>query len=122
MLVKTSNDFVQSYVESIALEMRSDLLEVIDIMAAISPSAELVSDFGIPYFQQGSTLLYGVAAREDHLYVYFLDSNLLHDFAHRLRPAQFGNNCLIIHRLSDININVFVELLGQMKVHLNHSN
>jgi hypothetical protein len=97
--------------------MRPDLLEVIDIMAAISPKAEIVSDLGIPYFQQGSALLYGVAAREDHLYVYFADSNVFHDFTHRLRPAQFGNNCMIIHRLSDININVFAELLGQMKVH-----
>lgn len=122
MLVKTSNDFIQSYVEGIAVDMQADLLEVVDIMAAISPKAELVSDLGIPYFQQGSTLLYGVAAREDHLYVYFFDSNLLHDFAYRLRPAQFGNNCLIIHRLSDININVFVELLGQMKVHFDRSN
>jgi len=122
MLVKTSNEFVQKYIENIAIEMQSDLLEVIDIMAAISPNAELIGDLGIPYFQQGSTLLYGVAAREDHLYVYFFDSNLLHDFAYRLRPAQFGNNCLIIHRLSDININVFVELISQMRVHFDRSN
>jgi uncharacterized protein YdhG (YjbR/CyaY superfamily) len=117
MLEETSEGFVQSYVESCAKEMQADLLEVIDIMKVVSPNAEVVSDLGIPYFQQNATLLYGVAAREDHLCVYFSNANLLHTFVNRLRPAQFGNNCLIIRQLSDININVFVELLRQMKVH-----
>jgi len=121
ILTVISDDFVEHYVQSTSLEMRSDLLEIIEMMKSIAPDAELTSDLGIPYFQLDSSWLYGVAAREDHLHVYFSDLSLLHAFEKRLRHAQFGNNCLIIHRLSDINRNVFVELLGQMKVHFDNS-
>ena len=121
MLVETSDDFVQRYVESSAKEVQADLLEIIGIMKAISPNANLISDLGIPYFQQNTILLYGVAARQDHLCVYFSDTNLLHSFTDRLRPAQTGNDCLIIRKLSEININVFVELLRQMKVKIDYN-
>ncbi|WP_421855426.1 DUF1801 domain-containing protein [Marinomonas sp.] len=122
MLTLASNDFVSHYVLQAPLAMREDLLEIIQMMALIAPEAELVSDLGIPYFQHNTRWLYGVAAREDHLCVYFSDLSVLHSFANRLPHAQFGDDCLIIHRLDDINLNVFLELLGQIKVHflLNH--
>ena len=122
MLTLVSNDFVSRYVQQTPLAMREDLLEIIQMMALIAPEAEMVSDLGIPYFQQNASWIYGVAAREDHLCVYFSDLSVLHSFASRLPHAQFGDDCLIIHRLDEINLNVFMELLGQIKVHflLNH--
>ena len=122
MLTLASSDFVSRYVQQAPLAVREDLLEIIQMMALISPEAELVSDLGIPYFKQNSSWIYGVAAREDHLCVYFSDLSVLHSFANRLPHAQFGDDCLIIYRLDEINLNVFMELLGQIKVHflLNH--
>lgn len=122
MLTLTSSDFVQQYVQHAAPAMRADLLEIIDMMELIAPEAELVNGLGIPYFQQNASWLYGVAARADHLCVYFSDLSVLYPFVDRLPHAQFGNNCLIIHCLDDINLNVLAELLGQIKVHflLNH--
>lgn len=116
-----SDEFVEHYAQSASPEIRSDLLEIIEMMKSIAPYAELTSDLGIPYFQLDSSWLYGVAVREDRLHVYFSELSTLHAFKERLRHAQFGNNCLIIHRLSDINRNVFVELLGQMKVHFDNN-
>jgi hypothetical protein len=51
------------------------------------------------------------------LCVYFSDLSMLYPFASRLPHVQFGDDCLIIHRLDDININVLAELFGQIKVH-----
>ena len=122
MLTLVSNDFVCLYVQQTPLAMREDLLEIIQMMALIAPEAELASDLGIPYFKQSANWIYGVAAREDHLCVYFSDLSVLHSFENRLPHAQFGDDCLIIYRLDEINRNVFMELLGQIKVHflLNH--
>lgn len=117
MLTLASSDFVKRYVQHSAPAMRADLLEVIEMMELIAPEAELVSNLGIPYFQQNASWLYGVAARSDHLCVYFSDLSMLYPFASRLPHVQFGDDCLIIHRLDDININVLAELFGQIKVH-----
>lgn len=115
MLTLASSNFVRQYVQHSSPAMRADLLEIIDMMELIAPDAELVSGIGIPYFQQNSSWLYGVAARSDHL-------SVLHPFVDRLPHVQFGDNCLIIHRLDEINLNVLAELFGQIKVHflLNH--
>ncbi|RBP81712.1 DUF1801 domain-containing protein [Marinomonas rhizomae] len=122
MLTLVSNDFVNRYVQQAPLAIREDLLEVIQMMTLIAPDAKLVSDLGIPYFQQNASWLYGVAAREDHLCIYFSDLHVLHSFENRLPHAQFGDDCLILYRLDEINRNVFMELLGQIKVHffMNH--
>ncbi|MGO3738064.1 MAG: DUF1801 domain-containing protein [Marinomonas foliarum] len=122
MLTLASSDFVRQYVQHSSPAVRADLLEIIDMMELIAPDAELVSGIGIPYFQQNSSWLYGVAARSDHLCVYFSDLSVLYPFIDRLPHVQFGDNCLIIHRLDEINLNVLAELFGQIKVHflLNH--
>ena len=117
MLTNASNEFVRRYTERVSPETRSDLLEIIDIMNAVSPDAELVSDLGIPYFQWDSNWLYGAAIRDDNLYVYVSDPHILFAFEQRLRRAHVGGSCLIFHRLEDINPNVLVELLIQMKSH-----
>lgn len=117
MLTQASNTFVHHYTERVSPETRSDLLEIIAMMDSVSPEAELVSDLGIPYFQCDSNWLYGAAIHDDYLYVYVYDSHILHGFESRLRRANIGNNCLIFHRLEDINPNVLVELLIQMKSH-----
>lgn len=122
MLTLASNDFIKRYAQESAPIMRADLLEVVEMMALIAPEAELVSNVGIPYFQQNANWLYGVAARSDHLCVYFSDLSVLYSFADRLPHVQFGDECLIIYQLEDINLNVLAELFGQIKVHflLNH--
>lgn len=117
MLTLASSNFVRQYVQHSSPEIRADLLEVIEMMELIAPDAELISNIGIPYFQQNSSWLYGVAARSDHLCVYFSDFSVLHPFIDRLPHVQFGDNCLIIHRLDEVNLNVLAELLGQIKVH-----
>jgi|TARA_R110002167_G_scaffold18993_1_gene70443 uncharacterized protein YdhG (YjbR/CyaY superfamily) len=122
MLTLASNDFIKRYAQESAPIMRADLLEVVEMMALIAPEAELVSNVGIPYFQQNANWLFGVAARSDHLCVYFSDLSVLYSFADRLPHVQFGDDCLIIYQLEDINLNVLAELFGQIKVHflLNH--
>ena len=117
-----SNDVVYRYIQQVSPSLKGDLLEILQMMTLIAPDAQLVSDSGIPYFQQHSKWLYGVAAREDHLCVYFSDLSVLYSFIDRLPHAQFGDDCLIIYRLDDINRNVLMELLGQIKVHflINH--
>ena len=117
MLTLASNDFIKRYVQDSDSVMRADLLEVIEMMALIAPEAELVSNVGIPYFQQNGSWLYGVAARSDHLCVYFSDLSVLYSFADRLPHVQFGDDCLVIYKLKDINLNVLVELFCQIKVH-----
>ena len=117
MLALVSNDFVSQYIQQASLAIREDLLEILQMMALIAPEAELVNDLGIPYFQQNGNWIYGVAAREDHLCMYFSDLDVLYSFADRLPQAQFGDDCLIIYRLDEINLNVLLELLGQIKVH-----
>ena len=117
MLTLASNDFMKRYVQESDPVMRADLLEVVDMMALIAPEAELVSNVGIPCFQLNGRWLYGVAARSDHLCVYFSDLSVIYSFADRLPHVQFGDDCLIIYQLEDINLNVFVELFGQIKVH-----
>ncbi|REG84824.1 DUF1801 domain-containing protein [Marinomonas pollencensis] len=117
MMTLPIDTFVDNYIEHASANMRADLHEIIAIMRLIAPNAELSFDFGIPYFQQDSELLFGVAAREDHLCIYFNDCTQFYSFAERLNHAQFGENCLSFHRLNDININVFAELLSQIKVH-----
>lgn len=110
------SDFIDNYVKNASSGMREDLQEIIDIMTLIAPDAELSFDLGIPYFQQESNWLFGVAIRKDHLCVYFSDPTHFHSFAERLTHAQFGENCLSFHRLNEINVNIFTELLGQIKV------
>lgn len=117
MLTLSPNEFADNYIRHASPAMRADLQKIIDMMGLIAPEAELVSDLGIPYFQQNSGLVYGVAARTDHLCVYFSDKKILYSFSDRLSHVQFGDNCLIIHRLDDVNLNVLAELLGQVKVH-----
>jgi uncharacterized protein YdhG (YjbR/CyaY superfamily) len=117
MMTLPINTFVDSYIEHAAASMRADLHEVLAIMRLIAPHAELSFELGIPYFQQDSDLLFGVAAREDHLCIYFDDTSEFYSFAERLNHAQFGENCLTFHHLHDININVFAELLSQIKAH-----
>ncbi|WP_137169253.1 DUF1801 domain-containing protein [Marinomonas sp. FW-1] len=117
MLNLASCDFVRQYVQHSSPAMRADLLEIIDMMELIAPDAELVSGIEIPYFQQNSSWLYGVAARSDHLCVYFSDLSVLHPFIDRLPHVQFGDHCFIIHRLDEVNLNVLAELFGQIKVH-----
>ncbi|QUX92875.1 hypothetical protein CYL31_16330 [Marinomonas sp. A3A] len=122
MLTLASSNFVSRYIQQASPAIREDLLEIIQMMELIAPEAELVGGLGIPYFQQNAGWLYGVAAREDHLCVYFSDLSVLYPFAERLPHVQFGDNCFIIHRLDEINLNVLAELFGQIKVHflLNH--
>ena len=117
MLTLAASNFVNRYIQQTSPAMREDLLEIIQMMELIAPEAELVSGLGIPYFQQNASWLYGVAAREDHLCVYFSDLSVLYSFTNRLPHVQFGDNCFIIHRLDDINLNVLAELFGQIKVH-----
>ncbi|NLQ16471.1 DUF1801 domain-containing protein [Marinomonas sp. M1K-6] len=122
MSTLTSSHFVRGYVKQVPPAMQADLLEVICMMEAVAPEAELVSNLGIPYFQQNGHWLYGVAVHEGHFCVYFSDLSVLYSFSDRLPRAQFGDDCLIIHNLDDINLNVLAELFGQIKVHseLNH--
>lgn len=122
MLTSVSNEFVNQYVQQVAPARREDLLKIIEMMRSMAPEAELVNDLGIPYFKMNAGWLYGVAARVDHICVYFSDLSVLHSFRSRLPKAQFGDDCLVIYRLDDINLNVFMELLGQIKVHflMNH--
>ncbi|QUX96908.1 hypothetical protein C0J08_16530 [Marinomonas sp. CT5] len=122
MLTCVFDDCVEQYVQQTLPARREDLLQIIEMMRAVAPEAELVNDLGIPYFKLCSGWLYGVAARVDHICIYFSDLSVLHSFRSRLPRAQFGDDCLIIHRLDDINLNVFMELLGQIKVHffINH--
>ncbi|ETX10960.1 hypothetical protein MUS1_13350 [Marinomonas ushuaiensis DSM 15871] len=122
MLTLPTSDFVRHYIQNTAPIMRADLLKVIEIMREVAPEAELVGDLGIPYFKKNASWLFGVAAREGNLCVFFADLGALHSFSKRLRHTKFGDNCLIIHSLDDVNINVFVELIGQMKVHFDLSN
>lgn len=117
MMTLPVNTFMDNYLEHASEKMRADLSEVLSMMTLIAPDAKLSFDLGIPYFQQDSDMLFGVAAREDHLCIYFDDPTLIYSFAERLNHAQFGQNCLSFHRLQDININVFAELLSQIKVH-----
>ncbi|MBJ7538321.1 DUF1801 domain-containing protein [Marinomonas transparens] len=117
MLTLPLDKFAINYIRHASPAMRDDLQEIIDMMRLIAPEAELVSDLGIPYFEQNSNLLYGVAARADHLCVYFSDKKISYPFLNRLSHVQFGDNCLIIHRLEDVNLNVLAELFGQLKVH-----
>ncbi|MBJ7552819.1 DUF1801 domain-containing protein [Marinomonas spartinae] len=114
-MTSPASNFIDYYIQHAASAMRDDLHEIIDIMTLIAPDAELSFDLGIPYFQQESDWLFGVAARQDHLCIYFSDTSLFYSFAQRLNHAQFGENCLRFHRLNEINVNVFTELLSQIK-------
>ena len=84
------SDFIDNYVKNASSGMREDLQEIIDIMTLIAPDAELSFDLGIPYFQQESNWLFGVAIRKDHLCVYFSDPTHFHSFAERLITPNLG--------------------------------
>ncbi|MGO3346409.1 MAG: DUF1801 domain-containing protein [Marinomonas sp.] len=117
MMTLPNNAFIHKYLAHTAESMRADLHEVLAMMRTIAPDAELSFDLGIPYFQQDSEFLFGVAARDNHLCIYFDTCPVFYSFKERLNQVQFGQNCLIFHRLQDININVFAELLSQIKVY-----
>lgn len=121
MLTFSNKDSVDDYIRLASPDMQQGLRVIIDIMGQIAPSAKLVCEPGIPFFKQDAGWVYGVAARHDHYCVYFSDSQISPDFYERLPQVQFGEGCLIIHRLEDVNINVLAELLGQIKVHVTKS-
>ncbi|WP_460750617.1 DUF1801 domain-containing protein [Marinomonas epiphytica] len=117
MLTYTNKDTVDDYIRLASPDMQQGLRDILAIMGQIAPSAKLVCDPGIPFFQENTGWVYGVAARHDHYCVYFSDPDISPDFYQRLPQVQFGEGCLIIHRLEEVNINVLAELLGQIKVH-----
>lgn len=107
---------LKNYFSHVPFAMKDDFLELITLMETIAPEAVVNFQLGIPYFCQNNQLIYGIAAREDHIILYYPTLEDSFGFSSRLKQATLGNGCISFRRLANINVNILSELLALIKV------